>query len=48
MAQGYRDDLPDGQSEIFFARGLDTKISVDWADEIELFAQVWRLKSPHH
>jgi hypothetical protein len=38
-ARGYRDDLPDGQSEIFLARGVDSRIGVDWAGEIRFLAQ---------
>jgi hypothetical protein len=29
MARGYRDDLPDGQSEIFLRAGVDSRIGVD-------------------
>jgi hypothetical protein len=36
MARGFKDDLPDGQSEIFFREGLDSRISVDLAREIRV------------
>jgi len=39
---GCRDDLPDEQSEIFFAKGLDTRISVDPVGKIGLLAQLRR------
>jgi hypothetical protein len=38
MARGFKDDLPDGQSEIFFREGLDSRISVDLAREIRVLA----------
>jgi hypothetical protein len=43
-ARGSRDDLPDGQSEIFFAYGLDSGISVDLSREIEFSARLWQLR----
>jgi hypothetical protein len=38
-ARGYKDDLPDGQSEIFLRKGVDSRLSVDWAREIRFLAQ---------
>jgi hypothetical protein len=29
MARGHKDDLPDGLSEIFLRKGLDTQIAVE-------------------
>lgn len=41
--RSFKDDLPDGQSEIFLCGGLDSKISVDLVREISFLAQaVWR------
>src|ERR1700740_102606 len=34
-----KDDLPDGESEIFFSRGLDGRISVDRKREIRRLAK---------
>jgi hypothetical protein len=39
MARGSKDDLPDGESEIFEARGLDSRLSVDRIYEIGFLAQ---------
>ena len=38
MARGYKDDLPDGQSEIFLRGGVDSRIGVDLVQKIELYA----------
>jgi hypothetical protein len=38
-ARGYKDDLPDGQSEIFFRKGVDSRLSVDLVREIRFLAQ---------
>jgi len=37
--RAYRDDLPDGLSEIFFVSGLDSRLSVDRAGEFRFLAQ---------
>jgi hypothetical protein len=39
MARGSKDDLPDGESEIFEARGLDSRLSVDPSREMRFLAQ---------
>jgi hypothetical protein len=39
MARGFKDDLPDGQSEIFSARGVDNRISVDPVGEIRFLVK---------
>ena len=37
--RAYKDDLPDGQSEIFLRKGVDSRLSVDWVREIRFLAQ---------
>jgi hypothetical protein len=37
--RGSKDDLPDGQSEIFLREGVDSRIGVDLAGENRFFAQ---------
>jgi hypothetical protein len=39
-ARGYRDDLPDRQSEIFLRERVDSRIDVDGAYEIRFLAQI--------
>jgi hypothetical protein len=39
MARGSKDDLPDGESKIFEARGLDRRLSVDPIREMRFLAQ---------
>jgi hypothetical protein len=47
MGRACRDDLPDGESEIFFARGLDDPNHAEMAREIGLCAQaLWRAGRP--
>ena len=49
MARGYKDDLPDGQSEIFFAKGLDGRIddaSAGWKGK-GIFT-TWGTRTPFH
>jgi hypothetical protein len=38
-ARSCRDDLPDGQSEIFLREGVDSRLSVDLVREIRFLAQ---------
>src|ERR1700742_2888798 len=39
MALASTDDLPDGQSEIFFLRGLDSRLGLDRICEIRFLAK---------
>ena len=39
MARACRDDLPDGQNEIFFRQGLDRWNQIERPEQIKFFAQ---------